>query len=761
MRREIDRRLMNKSRYKILTFCMIILLIVLCVFTTGCGLKEAAPEQLDELEVMIHEEKEAGYSNVTKTEKSYEIAVVFDNSGSMYKNKAWSRAKYAMEIFASMLNYEVREEGLGDVLKIFPMWPVTTDGSTPAYKSGEGTTDPIVIQSVDDIDKIHNMYTVDALGTPYQPVKDAYEELSRSSADEKWLMVLTDGAFDDIKTSTLGRRLAKLADKEIKVQYLGVGDAADLDKYGTEFFFTSKTSSSDNLKEKIVSICNQMFQRDTLPSSALVSNKLTLDMSMRNIIVFAQGNDAKILKLVDSLGREIDISLDSNQRKYSMLSAANYPDAKTDTELAGQVVTFSDCPKGTYQLEYSDAESVQVFYEPDIDIKLTFSNENGQEIDMTGKKENLYPGEFTLNYSLYDSVTGEDVTNSPLLGNVLFEGGVQTSDGNFMPVENGGTILLEPDEATFLQVTGHYLDSYTITTDDRQNDYTVVVDYPPIETNIEVVQKRAWYNLRKHESWEPVLVHVSLENESLSDIQLEKTELDVKFDRDLEYHVERVYGESAFAVYPGIDDSGTFVKPETGKYIMQTSASYLDQDKEQISSKNMDRDSFKIKNYPLWLLWLLIILGILLLILLIYWWMMHSTFPESMYLKCGANTYPYDVRKQGMSLSSRMFASELTCQAKPKSPHMDRKSPRAKVEVSHISGPSVKEFTIGNKTYIKDSAGAFIGPNGKPLKPEDKFILRNNTLVEWKYGDRKRSGTIVFSRQGGKNKKAKKNVRKK
>ena len=58
-------------------------------------------------------------ANYSKVEKSYDIAVVFDNSGSMYNNEAWCRAKYAMEIFASMLNYDK-----GDKLKIFTMWGI-------------------------------------------------------------------------------------------------------------------------------------------------------------------------------------------------------------------------------------------------------------------------------------------------------------------------------------------------------------------------------------------------------------------------------------------------------------------------------------------------------------------------------------------------------------------------------------------------------------------------------------------------------------
>ena len=41
-----------------------------------------------------------------RAEKARTIAIVFDNSGSMYDvgDMAWCRATYAMEVFASMLN---------------------------------------------------------------------------------------------------------------------------------------------------------------------------------------------------------------------------------------------------------------------------------------------------------------------------------------------------------------------------------------------------------------------------------------------------------------------------------------------------------------------------------------------------------------------------------------------------------------------------------------------------------------------------------
>lgn len=48
-------------------------------------------------------------TDAAKNQKNYDIAIAFDNSGSMYDNRAWCRAKYAMEIFASMLDYEYVE----------------------------------------------------------------------------------------------------------------------------------------------------------------------------------------------------------------------------------------------------------------------------------------------------------------------------------------------------------------------------------------------------------------------------------------------------------------------------------------------------------------------------------------------------------------------------------------------------------------------------------------------------------------------------
>lgn len=76
----------------------------------------------------------------TREVKSREIAVVFDNSGSMYDagNTAWCGAGYAVEVFAAMMNEK-------DRLSVYPMWPVEAGGKK--YSSSS----PLTVTPADDL----------------------------------------------------------------------------------------------------------------------------------------------------------------------------------------------------------------------------------------------------------------------------------------------------------------------------------------------------------------------------------------------------------------------------------------------------------------------------------------------------------------------------------------------------------------------------------------------------------------------------------
>lgn len=556
----------------------------------------------------------ASAATVTKSEKNYDIAVVFDNSGSMYQNQGWCRAKYAMEIFASMLNYDK------DKLHIFPMWEVTTDGSQP--NSG-GSYAAIEVKSKKDIDKISNLYTVRPSNTPFAPITEAYNYLKTSTADEKWLVILTDGEFNQEARGQgasidLQKRVSSLASKEIKVQYLGFGGATALKANEANNFFAKK-SSDTSLKDDLIGICNSIFQRSVLPSNRLNGEKLNLDLSMKNVIVFAQGANAKITSLKDSSGKEVAVSLDSGRRKYSDIKAKGYADAPIDTSLVGQVVTFTACPKGEYTLSYTGADKIQIFYEPDVDIDIFFTNSDGQKIE---KPEDFVAGEYTVNSKIVDASTREDVTSHELMGkDVKLSTYVKTSkDSERKEYANGSKINFEPDDSTEIWVEGEYLGKYKISSkDDKKWDWLnqIKILPKPVAFILEatVLQPDSWFILKEHDSWKPIKVSMLLEGQELSDEQLDKVKLVIQTDNDLKYRYEPIFGESAYNIYIAQDESAKYIEPETGKYQLSITATYTDEYEETIPS-NTEKTTFEIQKYSK-LLRNLITLGIILLVLII------------------------------------------------------------------------------------------------------------------------------------------------
>lgn len=599
----------NKSRVKKF-LCFLVMLVILLGSIPGANVVEAA--------------------EVTKENKTYEIAVVFDNSGSMYNDsKAWCRAKYAMEIFASMLNYEN-----GDKLVIFPMWEVTTDGSTP---DKGGSYKPIEIKDKDDIDKISNLYTVNPNNTPFEPIKEAYEHLKKSNADEKWLVILTDGAINqeirgvDIPSIDVRGKLLEIASEDIKIQYLGFAGAESLAADEGRFFFSMK-SGDEKLKDDLISICNKIFQRSSLPADRLNGNELTLDLSMKNLIVFAQGSNAKINSLTDESGDEIDITLDSGQRKFSKIKAKGKENAPVDDTLAGQVVTFASCPAGTYTLDYSGADKIQIFYEPDVDISITLKNSDGQVVDIS--KDTVNAGDYTLHYSIVDNVTEEDVTTSELLGaDMTLTGTVVNSKGEETPVENGGTVTLQPDEATYFKVEGTYLKKYKISTEDNAEGYTVKIEYPDsdkLKVKAEVTQPKNWYRIKDHEDWEPIKINVTLNGEPLTDEQMASLQWKIKPSDSLEYRMETLPGESACNLYIAQDANGEYVEPETGSYSLKAEAVILDEFGREISDKDTAR--FDIQTYSAIWKWLIYVVEFLILLALILFYMSRKVLPKGILL---------------------------------------------------------------------------------------------------------------------------------
>lgn len=671
----------------------------------------------------------AGKSNVTKAEKGYDIAVVYDNSGSMYEDSTrWCQAKYAMEIFASMLSYEN-----GDRLTIFPMWEVTTDTSKPLRYQG-GSYAPFEVKSKSDIDKISNMFTVNPSVTPFEPVFDAEKYLLSPSAAEKWLIVMTDGDFfaysRKAKTKEKNdyqKDFERIASEGIKVQYFGFGDAGESkssrfsSKESIGFFV--KNSNDSSIREDLIDICNRIFQRSVLPGVEKDGGKLRLDLSMKKLIVFVQGKGAQINSLKDENGNEVKKLLDSGQRKYSTIGSNltdKITEIKWDESLAGQVVTFDSCKKGAYTLDCSGAQSVQVFYEPDVDIQVALTNSEGQLVDTSGKA--LTPGEYTVKSTLIDAVTGDDVTDNSLLGGVTMSVKVKKgTESDYKEYENGAKIDFAADETMDMYIEGRYLEKYTISTKDDprfswMRSAKVASDPINLGVSAEVMQSQNWYTLKDHAQWQPIKVTLSVDGMPLNEQKFKDVNFEPVFSGSLQYSIKAAPEESAYYIYIATDKDGNYTEPSTGGYTMEAKATYTDEYGTQSSAS--DKVGFDIQSYGKfwrWLKWVVIAAVILTLFLI---FMGRKVLPKRMAVEkssfvmrgknLGAGSATYDRKSKSIILKSMDVPAQpdAVCKATFKLYAVDSRwtpSRRRRVGISSVTNTSMglTKISIDGAIYEK------------------------------------------------------------
>lgn len=696
---------------------------------------------------------------VEKTQRTYDIAVAFDNSGSMYDNtQAWCQAKYAMEIFASMLDYEN-----GDKLTIFPMWKVTTD-SQPEYDANANkNVDPVVIDSKEDINLISNMFTVVALGTPFAPVREAYSYLKDSEKTDRWLVVLTDGVFgkdtrNDNNTVDVQAELNNYASDEIKVQYLGIGNDLDSLVANPEKHLYVKNSSAENLQSDLSEICNRIFKRSVLPSKYMNGNTIKLDVAMNNLIVFAQGADekVKISGIKNAKGESVGMTFDSGVRKYSEISA-NYlkeeaewtGPAVVDNTLFGHVVTFAGCPKGEYTIDCSGATNIQVFYEPNVDILVTLKDkETGEEVYNSATSEGeieVVAGKYRLDYKIVDNLTGEDVSESDLLGNVELDAEIVPSDGKPVKVKKGGDVKLVADESTFIRVSGIYLDDYRITTEDNKAAFTFKVRIPEVDDlQIDVEGADNWYTISQNEKWQPMKAKFTLNGQPLTADQMKALEFAVKPSKDsLKLRTETLGDESAIMVYIAKDEAGNFVKPETGIYTLEFTGQ-LPANEYGLRPADSEKKLFEIQNYAEYWRWLIYVVVFAILLALFLMFMSQKVLPKRIdkdkakfwtisagELDGGSVDFRYNRKNKSISLSGPTSVDyDEQCSASFNLKAVDNRftpSKKRRIAVVGIS-TSCEKVKLGVTEYVNvdgrwvKSTAAKAAAMGKETPPVDQTL---------------------------------------
>lgn len=399
------------------------------------------------------------------------IAIVFDNSGSMYmnQNKAWCRATYAIEVFASMMNE-------GDTLQVYPMYPVQVNGVT--YDSKDK---PFTISGGADTSVIQTMYSPYAGDTPIETIGDAYNGLKKQKADEKWLIVLTDGAVfyenevelgseqDTEPTKTRLEEVLTEYNRDVNVLYLGIDPKAvipEVTESSDYQYHTAKAADSRDTLTRLTEMCNMIFGRDILATSG---NKMTFDVSMNKLILFVQGEDISNVDLKNSAGVSVGSPTQAYSPQYGELGVGSlrtdgtaYTKWAYDDSLSGYIAVYDiELDAGTYTMSYSgDVSSVSVYYEPDVKLNVMLKDANGASVKTDTV---MYSGLYTIYYGLMDK--NDEMTTSKLLGKTNYTMTyIVNGEAKTVQSDKSGKIELQLEEGDTLdgKFSVTYLSGYTI-----------------------------------------------------------------------------------------------------------------------------------------------------------------------------------------------------------------------------------------------------------------------------------------------------------
>ena len=683
----------------------------------------------------------------TKSDNSRGIAIVFDNSGSMYDagDQAWCRATYAMEVFASMLN-------TGDTLQIYPMHPITVGNKEFTMQN------PLQITDVTQALTIREILTKDAGGTPIESIDCAAQGLQKIQADKKYLVVLTDGGTfskngyglskDRTKTE-LDKRIQANASKSISVMYLGIGsDACTPNTKESEYFVKKQAVNTADVLSMLTDMCNLIFGRDILPKSRISGKTMEFDISMKKLIVFVQGDNISDLKIKPESEDSIGKLISSQQTKYSTNGAADY-NSVADTSLQGMIVTYEDCAAGTYDIEYKGtATSVEVYYEPDADLEFIFTDSEGNNVDLNS----LYEGEYKVSFGMKDAKTGK-LISSDLLGKPHYEGSY-TINGEKTAITYDGPsgevpIVLKMNDTFEADLTVTYLSGYTISKNSTDFGWPkggVKVLAPPLgKFDARLTVPQDYILIKELEQTPAFIVDLTIGGKKLTAEEFDAVTVTVDC------------GGIAHTVTPKKEDSQYLIKLEPtegiaeGGYRINVDAKYLDEASREAEAS--DSSKVTLSNIPLWVKWAIGLL-LLLLLLLILWIILHiKVLPKHMHTTKRLSTMNFDgddvtkstnflaeIKKKGAKVQGQYGGKKFgvsmdVAPGKESYLYKPQKRRSAEVKVASVrkfGSAKIQEAMIGSAKYVADeNTGKLVPalPNQKP------FVLTNGMMVKY-------SGTI-------------------
>lgn len=485
------------------------------------------------------------------------INLVYDDSGSMIRVDStyvdtWCQAKYAMEVFAGML-------GENETLNIYYMSDYA-GGSTsaPPKLTLKGSKDASVTES--NVMKIHNLVT-DASETPFDSVRKAYQDLKKVTSDERWLVVLTDGEFNSTSNSRVENYFHEcVSDGKTRVMMLSMGpNAAVITPNPDKQIYFEKAENTKDILSKLTKICNRIFQSNALPISE--SKEITFNIPMSQLVVFAQGKSVKIEGITSPTGKTIKASSNVHvQYSKTATTDKKYPASKVVVadNLNGYVATYNtDFEAGTYKVNVSGADNIQVYYKPNVSIAAYLFNDDNEEVTA---KDNLIAGTYRLEFGFINGTNGKKVTDTSLLGNIVYTSSFVNTTKGEEKIETeakfGDTVTIKEGKLD-IDVTAQFLEYNTVHAN---------LSYQVYCSNdlIFAFDKKPTYNLNADgfaNSDEPILLSVKIDSsDGIVDLTKEQWELlgipEVTTTDDVgEFRVEKTEEIGKYKIYPTLKDN--------------------------------------------------------------------------------------------------------------------------------------------------------------------------------------------------------------
>lgn len=405
------------------------------------------------------------YAATTQT-KTREINIVYDDSGSMaatYQNSSpvasetkWSQAKYALKVFTAMM-------GESDTANIYPM-----SGNKNGKQSGivrvAGTMS--ANERVKEVSKINTGKTSDT--TPFATVQAAGNDLKNSDADERWLIILTDGIFQEYDDDETRAALKVYADDtSMKVAYIGIGEnVVDMSQLDNETFFSYNGITEDKILSTVTEVARKVYNYQALQLDSDKNSvyRFTTDIPISKIVIFAQGKDISVgeLQLEDNKveTKPEDVAVNVLKGNEKAPTVEGWSDIQFASGLEGHIISYTaaELPFGnaegmsTYSFS-CNTSNVEVYFEPGIEVQMILKDSTGENNIVSQSQEiSVEAGEFEADFQMVNPLNGDVINqgSSELLGTVDLSASL-SGTSEMSAVQAGDKVQLE--EGSYIVTT--------------------------------------------------------------------------------------------------------------------------------------------------------------------------------------------------------------------------------------------------------------------------------------------------------------------